>query len=87
MGRTVLHRVSLWKVVFTPLSPLMSGLLQRKSTLGKMYMPVDVNAATISFCYPIVVPSAEELWIEGFAHRRVYEPGAIDQAGVFQSRG
>lgn len=49
--------------MFTPLSPLMSGLLQRKSTLGKMYMPVDAKAATIDLFYFLGVPRAEELWI------------------------
>lgn len=39
--------------MFTPLSPLMSGLLERKSTLGKTYMPVDVNAVDMFLCYSI----------------------------------
>ena len=42
--------------MFTPLSPLMSGLLQGKSTLGKTYMPVDVNAVTVFWVIPLKYP-------------------------------
>jgi hypothetical protein len=34
----------------------MSGLLQGKSTLGKTYMPVDVNAVTVSWAIPLKYP-------------------------------